>query len=403
MAKQNTNTQNSNTQKNSQSPNKQISKVDILKKFSDFWDGLSLRQKILLGLVWVTALVVTYRCFLPFRAEWYYREGYNLEAGGQLEAATKSMIKAVNFAPLETFYAVTLGKEYEDLARKETDKQKKFEWANKAYAVYDNIIKISPKNPWYHNRMGELYRLYAELYDDPKVKAEYIASSDAAIIHAAELDKNNGLFQMSLAYLYHRKGQFDKAMELYNKVLEIDPKMSEAYFNMADIWRQRGRTDKTIEMYHSIVSTNPTFQNAHLSLGRIYYTQGKLKAAEEEFIEEIKLNKRNVAAYQSLGALLMQKKEWEMASRVYVRILQIDPQQQVMRQYLAQCYYSMGLLDEAIAELQQVLIAEPSNTQVQRNIELLQQVKSGGKRKSATKVQQPSTATTETAATVNGQ
>lgn len=355
----------------------------VIEKFRTFWKGLTKKQQILLIIVWLTALVVAYRCFLPFRAEWYYREGYNLEASGQLEQATNSMQEAVCLAPIETFYAVTLGKEYEDLSRKAIDKEKKLFWLNKANETYSRIIKISPRNPWYHNRLGELYRLYAEIYDDPKVKEQYLASSDAKIIYAASLDKNNGLFQMSLAYLYHRKGQFDKAMELYQKVLDIDPKMSEAYFNMADIWRQRGNINKSIEMYQSIVSTNPTFANAHLSLGRIYYSQGNLKKAEEEFVEEIKLNKRNITAYQSLGALLMQKKDWEMAARVYARILQVDPQQVGMRQYLAQCYYSMGMIDEAIAELNLVLAADPNNAQIQGNIRMLEDIKNRPKKKAA--------------------
>ncbi len=371
-------------------PNTQRARtVDLGGRFKQVWAGLTLHQKVLVSIVWIVALVVTYRCFMPFRAEWYYREGYNFEASGQLELAAKSMERSVRLAPIETFYAVTLGKEYEDLARRETDIQKKFYWADKAGKVYEDIIRISPRNPWYHNRMGELYRLYAELNVDPRVKEQYLASSDAKIIYAASLDKNNGLFQMSLAYLHHRKGEFEKAMDMYKKVLEIDPRMSEAYFNMADIWRQKGRMDKTIEMYQMIVSTNPTFANAHLNLGRIYFSQGKLKQAEAEFIEEIKLNKRNVVAYQSLGALLMQRREWEMASRIYARILQIDPQQTPMRQYLAQCYYSMGMIDEAIGELNVSLTADPGNAQLRRTIEQLEAVKAGGGKKKAAPVVQP--------------
>jgi len=377
---------------NSQLPNPNNAKKELTRK-----------QQAWLIAVWVLALILAWRCFDPFRAEWYYREGFNYEAGKNLTAAMHSMEKAVKLAPLETFYGVFLGKIYEDMSRQVQNKEEQLQWAQKAEDTYNYILRISPRNPWYHNRLAEIYRRYSEIYDDPKVKEAYLVSSDAKIIQAAELDKNNGLFQMSLAYMYHRKGDLDKALELYAKVLEIDPSFMEAYFNMADIWRQRGRIDKTIELYKTIVSKNPNFRNAHLSLGRIYYSQGKLKQAEEEFVEEIKVDKGNLTAYQSLGALLMQKKNWGMAERIYNRILQLNPKDTLARQYLAQCYYSLGMVDEAIAELETVLAAEPGNEQAKRNLSLMKQVRSRPKAEKKTTAEGTATGTAgaETAATAN--
>ncbi|MFC1516974.1 tetratricopeptide repeat protein [Candidatus Margulisiibacteriota bacterium] len=367
-----------------------------------WWHELSRKQKILLGLVWLIGIVMLVRVFNPFRAEWYYREGYNFDAAKRYKEAAQSMEKSVKLAPLETFYGVFLGKIYENLARQAPDKEEKLAWAQKAEDMYLRILAISPRNPWYHNRMAEIYRIYSGIAEDPIIKKQYLVSSDAKVHEAASLDENNALFQMSLAYMYHRHQEFDKALALYEKVLEIEPKFVEAYFNMGDIWRQKGRIDKTIEMYEKIISVNPTFKNVHLSLGRIYYSQGKLKAAELEFVEEIKANKRNVMAYQSLGALLMRQKNWGMAIRIYNRILQIEPKQTLSRQYLAQCYYSLGMVDEAIEELKLVLAAEPNNSQVKRNLQLMQQVKAGPKKKAPAKTTTKSTTTTEEAPAATG-
>ena len=231
--------------------------------------ALSTAAWIKLILVIAVALFLVYRCFLPFRAEYAFREAYNAKARKNIPLAITKYRKAVKLAPWETHYAVQLGKIFEDLARSEKDPDKKIAHIIEAHKIYENCLKISPKNPWYHNRVGEVYNLYASIAKTPEEKLEWQKKREEKIVMASQIDKNNALFQMSVAYMYHRNKEYDKAIEKYQHVLVIDDRFAEAYFNMADIFRIRSNEEKQIEMYQMIFEKKPAFKNAHMQLGRI--------------------------------------------------------------------------------------------------------------------------------------
>lgn len=335
-------------------------KVDLSKL--SFGDWLKIAVVLLAG------IYVTYRCILPFRAEYAYREAYNNEASGNRDGAITKYEKAVRFAPWETHYFVQLGKLYEDKARASQNKEERLVYIKKAENIYKHCLDISPTNPWYVNRMGEVYGLYSTIETDPAKQKAWLDRREKAILDSANLDKNNALFQMAVAYLYHQRGDLDKALEKYNHVLEIDDRFGEAYFNMADIYRQRGNTAKQMELYKAIIEKNPGFKNAHLQLGRMYEMQGNMDAAIKEYIEEVNLDKSNEPALQILGAALYRKGDWVNVAKVYHRLSVVKPDNS--RYYLlhAQAAAKLGNLQEALDALESAQVLMPNDKQINQNI-----------------------------------
>lgn len=335
------------------------------------WSKLSYADWLKITGVVVLAGFLVYRCFLPFRAEYAYREAFNAEAQQSIPMAIEKYEKAMRLAPWETYYHVQLGKIYENLARAAVDPQERLGYTQKAEAVYKACLKISPTNPWYVNRMGEVYDLYSTLEKDPQKIAAWQKKREKAIIDAANLDPNNALFQLSVAYLYHQRRDLATAMKKYEHVLEIDDRMGEAYFNMADIYRQQGRVDKQKELYETLVSKNPTFKNAHFQLGRMYELQGKLDQAIEQYIEEVKLDKENVMAFQVLGSVFYRKGDWVNVVKVYNRLIVLEPNN--INNYLmrAQALSRVGQLPQALADLESAQTLAPDNAQIKASLNSL--------------------------------
>lgn len=326
-------------------------------------------------IVVVSALaVLIYRSFIPFMAEFRFREAYNAQAQKKMDLAIDKFSAALAAAPWETHYHVQLGKLYEDKASASLAREEKLIYIKKAEDLYLWCLKISPKNPWYHNRLGEAYKLYAAIAETPTEKEAWLKKRDDKIKYAAELDPNNALFQMSVAYLYHQQEDFEAALAKYQHVLTIDDRFAEAYFNLADIYRRRGETDQQIAMYQLIFEKKPTFPNAHLQLGRIYESQGKLDAAILEYMEEAKIDKNNVTAFEILGRALYLKKDWQNMEVVYRRLILLQPDNARNYIVLAQAQAQRGLLKEALESLNAAQLLMPGNKDIAANIRNIKNV-----------------------------
>ena len=162
-----------------------------------------------LAIILVLSLFLLYRALLPWRAEYAFREAFNQASRGLADQAVAKYHKAIALAPWETFYMVKLAALYEAPAR-EAQKQlasgrltaeqrvaaesKLLVNIEQAEKIYRRCIDISPKNPWFQSRRGELYGMRALLAKEPAEQAELLRKREEQILLSGELDPNNGLF-----------------------------------------------------------------------------------------------------------------------------------------------------------------------------------------------------------------
>jgi len=67
-------------------------------------------------------------------------------------------------------------------------------------------------------------------------------------------DSNNINLQLNFAAFSEKSGQFDKAIQRYNKVLKIDPGYIEAYLHLADAYENKGDKPGAIESLEKYLS-----------------------------------------------------------------------------------------------------------------------------------------------------
>lgn len=66
-----------------------------------------------------------------------------------------------------------------------------------------------------------------------------------------QVDPDNIKALINLGYFSVRSGQFDKAEERFNRVLEADPEYIEAYLYLADLYEKQQQTDRAIEVLNT--------------------------------------------------------------------------------------------------------------------------------------------------------
>jgi transitional endoplasmic reticulum ATPase len=80
----------------------------------------------------------------------------------------------------------------------------------------------------------------------------------------------------NLANDYYKIGEFDKAIEHYNKALELRPDLLETYFNRGLAYTRKGLYDKALEDMNKVIELNP-------DLAEAYYTRGLVHEYKLEY------------------------------------------------------------------------------------------------------------------------
>lgn len=286
--------------------------------------------KALRPLDWgVLTLAVVLSAFLivesvkPYMAERHFREGYYLMQKRFPRFAIVEIQEAVNLAPWEPRYALHLGKAYEQAASVAISKEKKIENLRAAETLYHQIVQMNDQNPWYLNRLSYIYSQLASV--DTKNAAAHKAKSLDFVRRSSEVDKFNPLFKVGYAQMLHRQGQFDKAFSLYEQVLEWDPNMLEASYNLGDLAGRRGSFDAAIKYYEMVYQKNPNFLRTRQALARYYIQLGQADKAIPFLEEEVKKNSRDLNQYHSLAVAYSQAGRYDDAIRLCDQLLKVRP------------------------------------------------------------------------------
>ena len=121
-----------------------------------------------------------------------------------------------------------------------------------------------------------------------------------------------------------RKGDFDKAIESFNKALSLDPKNFNAYNGLGNVYARKGDVDKAIESFNKALSLNANEPSAHIGLGNLYFRKGDTPKAIESFEKVLSTYPRNAEALFSLGAVYVTLKQKDAALKQYQLLSGID-------------------------------------------------------------------------------
>jgi hypothetical protein len=120
-----------------------------------------------------------------------------------------------------------------------------------------------------------------------------------ALKKAVHLNTNPELIS-NLALAYQESGVIEKAMNLYDQALKIEPKYINALFNQHAIWLDRGHIDNAIHNLQKILTLNPSDDEVMyilLHLHHIYKDQS-IAHYEDLLLEGNDLSRSRLKAFQ---------------------------------------------------------------------------------------------------------
>ncbi len=284
-----------------------------------------------------------------------FDQAVKLQQVGKYDDALPLYTKAASLVPTEASYAYALG----------TDYQAKGDYDN-AMVWYQKAISLDPKNKDYPKLLGQVQELKAAPIMDAAVK-KHTAGDPAAAIplyeQALQIIPNNARGWTNLAAAYQATDQFQKAREMYEKALKIDPRgESENWYFLAAIDENFGQGAQALKEYQKYLAAGGTRQYADAARQRIKILAANPAATQKlETQSDIKNAQQAADAYDQ-AVKLQQANKFDDAIAVYQKAVQAAPKNAMYAYALGTAYQAKGDYDNAIEWYRKASALDPANT-----------------------------------------
>ena len=239
---------------------------------------------------------------------------------------------------------------------------------------YRQAASLQPQNGLYLNDLGNFLITMAH-YN------EAIDNLNRALKHIpADSQELEGTINNNLGLAYHNKGEYDKAIEYYQKAIAIDkkfygeehPEIAIDYNNLGLAYRNKGEYDKAIDYYQKALAIDKKFYGEehpdiaidYNNLGAAYDSKGEYDKAIDYYQKALAIDKKyhgeehpNIATrYNNLGLAYHNKGEYDKAIDYYHKALVIGkkyhgeehPNIAIRYNNLGFAYHNKGEYDKAI-------------------------------------------------------
>jgi tetratricopeptide (TPR) repeat protein len=218
-------------------------------------------------------------------------------------------------------------------------------FALKALALYKKILNINSSNALALQALGELNEAKGLVSDAIKF---YLAAADTL----------------------SKEGKKDQLLEIYEKILALSPtniplrsKVAEIYgregliseaakqhFTIARIYAEKGETEKSIGFYQKVLEVQPLNREVIIELGNLYERTGNLEKAVAQIREAASLFPQDVDIMLRSAEIHMMIEKYDEAKESLRQITEIEPANIKARRILGDIYIKEGNKEKAWAE-----------------------------------------------------
>jgi tetratricopeptide (TPR) repeat protein len=246
---------------------------------------------------------------------------------------------------------------------------------------------VSVANDTNKNNQVELNRLLALLKKTPKNEIAYRLTLYPQIVdisialenyeealsmlntwgtHANDNDK--GDIWLRIGNTYSDKGEYDKAIESYEKIIVIKPDYHDAFNNMGNAYSNKGEYEKAIESYEKAIEIKPDYYDAFNNMGNAYSNKGEYEKAIESYEKAIEINPDYHETFYNMGNAYYNKGDKDKAIEYYQKAIEIKSNHYEAFRNMGSTYDDKGDKDKAIEYYQKAIDIKPDNHETYVNL-----------------------------------
>lgn len=159
-------------------------------------------------------------------------------------------------------------------------------------------------------------------------------------------------------FTYQRNTVWASEETLWKDVIAKSPYNARAYGSLGTVYKKRGEHDKALELYEKSMSLGKAFPEVFLHLGDIYYDRKEYDRAVQYLNEALKIDfstKVRLGILNKLGRTYGKLGESEKAVQYFREAIRRYPESTTVYNNLGVLYARTGQLDKAIETFQEAL------------------------------------------------
>ncbi len=161
-------------------------------------------------------------------------------------------------------------------------------------------------------------------------------SAAAAYFHIATLsDPKSAIAAGEYGSALYAKGDIGEAEEQFRRALQLDPKYTDARYNLASVEANNSQWADSAADFQQVLSSNPDHKNARQHLGEVYFMwaeelakSGNNEQAARHYRDALAFRPDDADLHGRLGATLAQMGRLSEARTEFESVLKIDPASQ---------------------------------------------------------------------------
>jgi tetratricopeptide (TPR) repeat protein len=220
---------------------------------------------------------------------------------------------------------------------------------------YTQSLFINPLSKDAYAALGSLFLTNVEENLEPAIKL---------FEQAVKVFPNEKDFYNNLGFLYIKSGQEHKALECYQKALQIDPNFEYARRNYTILAKKLGVKDDIISVYNDLMQQ--IIKDVE---------QKKFDDAEQKCYKILNVFPNDITTKFYLANIYFSKDKLDKAVKIYQQLLEIQPDNLNVRYNLAVALMKQKNFYEAEQHLNYILSKQPDNKLVKEQLNIIQQMK----------------------------
>lgn len=328
----------------------------------------------------------------PYNADLVINLGAIYESSREYDLAEKTYKTIANISPKDSiFYRKFVGmlllqKKYDE-ARKEIESIIEYDsedyiWPYYLGLTYEQTEQFEKALP-YFQKAYEMSRGDSRVIFDLTFTLLYLNHFDEALqILNDSIQRYPRIpgFYLLLGDVYNRERDYDKALEIYQKGLDITDDKGEFLFQIAIVQERKKDLKNAEKTLLQLLNREPKHDSALNFLGYIYAEKGiKLKKAEELINRALKIQPDNGAYLDSLGWVHYKQKKYQLALKKLLRAnALLDSSDTVVIDHIGATLKALGCYAKAHEAWSFILSKEPENQNAADNISQIDGLKDLG-------------------------
>ena len=179
------------------------------------------------------------------------------------------------------------------------------------------------------------------------------------------LAPGNGMALLSLADVYERTKQFERAIDVYRSLPPASPLRGTAEVQAALDLEQLNRVEDAVKQLDALAAERPADVDALMALGNLQITRKDYPAAVvalDKAVAQVKPEPGYWSLYYRRGVAFERAKDWAKAEADFRQALALYPEQPMVLNYLGYSLVDRGLkLDEAFKMLRRAVELRPTD------------------------------------------